>query len=372
MEKKTDRIISLDVFRGITIAAMVVVNNQGDWGHVYPALRHASWNGVSGADFVFPFFLFAVGAALYASWGTRNDSSNRPRSILPAAARRTAILIGLGLFLNAFPLFDVSTLRIPGVLQRIGLCYFSCLCIVLFVPRRAHAAAALFILALYGAILLFVTPGGIGRGSLDPCCNLPGFVDSTLFPGHTYEHAPVPGFDPEGLLSTLPAVASTLAGFLALRWISGRNSVRDAAQLAAAGAALAASGLLIGRIIPMNKQLWTPSYALFMAGAACAFFFILYAVHDLRGYRAARAPFVALGRNAILLYLFSSLAGKAMVTVAVPFRGRPVPVKAALHAILFSSWLDPFAASLVYSLCFLAVWTAVVYLLYRKRIFITI
>lgn len=371
-DNTANRVISLDLFRGITIAAMVLVNNQGDWGHVYPTLRHASWHGFSGADFVFPFFLFALGASLCASLGTRGDDLVRTPSILPAALRRTAILICLGLFLNLFPHFNLSTLRLPGVLQRIGLCYFSSLCIVLFLPRRWYAAAAVMILLLYGALLLFVTPEGFGNGSLDPCCSLPGFVDAALFPGHTYEHAPVPGFDPEGLLSTLPAIASTLTGYLALRWIRARTTIREAFPLAAAGAALAVSGLLIGRIIPINKQLWTPSYALFMSGAACVVFFILFCLYDIKGYRAARAPLIALGRNAIVLYVFSSLAGKAMATVNIPFMTVPVTVKSAILAALFSSWLDPFTASLFYSLSFLAVWTVLVYLMYRKKIFISI
>jgi len=368
-----ERFQSLDVFRGIAIAGMIIVNNQGDWSHVYPAFRHAAWHGWFGADIVFPLFLFAVGASIFFSF-TRSTGAGASRNVIfLKVLRRTVILIALGLFLNLFPFFDFSTMRIPGVLQRIGLCYFFAAVLVLFTGPKTRMAVMLVLLVLYGALLLFVTPTGIGRGSLEPCCNLPGYVDSVVFPGHTYELAPVPGFDPEGILSTIPSIAGTMIGVFAASLLhAGIQGNRNMWMTSIAGAAAALAGAALNTVIPINKNLWTPSYCLFMGGLAMILYSLCCYFCDGKRYCRAVMPFTILGRNAIAAYLLSSIAGKAMISFNITTDNTAIPLKTIIYQSVFAPWFEPAAASLLYALCFLLVWLGASYLLHRKRILIKI
>lgn len=367
------RLVSLDLFRGITIAVMILVNNQGNWNAVFPAFRHAAWHGWLGADIVFPFFLFAVGASMHVSFSALLGAGTARQALMVKAARRTFILVALGLFLNLFPFFNFETLRIPGVLQRIGLCYCFASIIYLYAGERTGIFITIALIIGYGALLLWVTPEGFGQGSLEPCCNLPGFIDRTLFPGHTYEHAPAPGFDPEGLLTTLPAIASTMIGAFA-------TSVLHAAMagkarwwiLPCSGLFLSAAGAALGLIIPINKNLWTPSYVLFMGGLAIIIFYIAHFFFDAGQFRLPAVPFLVLGRNAILVYLLSSMAGKAMISFHVPDQGAPTTVKSFIFTHGVEPWFGPSAASLMYAAAFLLFWWVIMYVLYRKRVFINL
>ena len=364
----TKRLISLDVFRGLTIAGMILVNNQGDWSCVYPALAHASWHGCLGADFVFPFFLFALGASLCFAVTAQVEAGTPRRRILLSVIWRSAVLVLLGLLLNLFPSFDFGSLRIPGVLQRIGLCYCIASLLFLYAGRRAQVIVTVALPLVYGLLLQFVTPDGFGRGSLEPCCNLPGYIDGLLFPGHTYEHAPVPGFDPEGLLSTLPAVASAMIGVLAASWM--RYGARRALPLA--GVIMAAAGLVLSPVMPINKSLWTPTYVLLTGGAAIVLFRACGFLFDRGRFGRAAIPFLVLGRNAITVYLLSSMAGKAMVSIFATSGGERLSVKALLFRTLFEPLAPPCAASFLYAAAFLLVWAGIMYIFYRKRIFISV
>jgi predicted acyltransferase len=368
-DSEKNRLISLDIFRGIAIAGMILVNNQGDWSHVYPALRHAAWHGWSGADVVFPFFLFALGASLHFAFTDRLRAGEHRKRMITVVFRRAAILILLGLFLNLFPDFDPGSVRIPGVLQRIGLCYCSAALIFLYAGQRSRIVIASLLLIIYCALITLVTPHGIGHGSLEPCCNLPGYVDSVVFAGHTYEHAQAPGFDPEGLLSTIPSIVSTLIGMFAAGLM---GSAPKKWVAAAGGAAMSLSGLALDFVIPINKNLWTPSYTLFMGGLATIVFTLLHYLFDAGKRRRPAMPFIVLGRNAITVYILSSLAGKGMVFFTTGADGGPVPLKTFIHRGLFASWLDPYAASLCYAAAFLLFWTGIMYILYRKKIFISV
>ena len=261
-------------------------------------------------------------------------------------------------------------MRIPGVLQRIGLCYCFASLLFLYAGRRTQVIITLMMLALYAGLLLFMTPQGAGRGSLEPCCNLPGFIDAMLFPGHTYEHAPVPGFDPEGLLSTLPAIASVMIGVFAAAGI--RPGSRGRTMLPLAGFIMTAAGLLLEPLMPINKSLWTPSFVLFMGGAAVILFYIMSLLFDGGRFERAATPFLVLGRNAIAVYLLSSMAGRAMVSMVVTADVTGRSVKELLYRTLFAPLAPPCAASLFYAVAFLLVWLGIMYLPYRKGIFISI
>ncbi len=368
-----NRLVSLDLFRGITIAVMILVNNQGNWSAVYPAFRHAAWHGWLGADIVFPFFLFVVGASIHLSCSSFLKAGTARKSLLIKVARRSAILIALGLFLNLFPFFNFETVRIPGVLQRIGLCYFFASIFYLYTGKQWWICITIGLIIIYGALLLWFSPAGFGRASLEPCCNLPGFVDGALFPGHTYEHAPAPGFDPEGLLSTIPAIATTMIGVFAAILLQAASEEKATRWIVpCAGILLTAAGLALDRIIPINKNLWTTSYVIFMGGLAILILFISHYFCDIRRYCLPAMPFLVLGRNAILVYLLSSLAGKAMISFHVTVPGTPMTVKNFIFIHAVAPWFEPAAASLFYAAVFLLFWWVIMFLLYRKKIFISL
>lgn len=373
MEER-DRITSVDLFRGITIAGMVLVNNQGDWASVYPALRHAVWHGWSGADLVFPFFLFIMGVSLTLSLSAKRESGEGRGRLILKILKRTLLLLLLGLFLNFFPDFQRDTARLPGVLQRIALCYFFSSVLFLFYGKKTQALLAAGLLLLYWVILEYSPGEGFWRGTFDPAGNICRHIDSRIFGAHTYADAPVKGFDPEGLLSTVPAISSTLAGALAgYGLLPGANRRHTLAGFFIAGVACTALGLLWSVILPINKNLWTPSYAVFMTGIALLLLSPCFALADIRGWKAWAKPFLVLGTNAVAVYFLSSLAAKASVVIMVTQAdGRETTLKTFLFNILITPWAGGYAASLLYAAAYLLLWTGLMVPLYRKKIFIRI
>ena len=305
----SERLSSLDAFRGATVAAMLLVNNPGSWSHVYPPLRHAAWHGWTFTDLIFPCFLWIVGLSMALSFARRADSvsevagarGNKSPQCGRGLARhiftRAAILFGLGLFLAAFPFgllgdtFSLGTLRIPGVLQRIALCFLIASPFVLYGSWRGQVLAALGLLAAYAALLLAVPVPGYGPGVLEPIGNLPGWIDARLLAGHTWSGAPAPGFDPEGVLSTLPAIASTLLGAAAAPLLRLPVSpARRAGAFMVGGIGLVAAALVVAKLIPINKNLWTPSFTLLMAGWSSLFYGIFYGLIEAVGWRRWSGP----------------------------------------------------------------------------------
>jgi predicted acyltransferase len=362
MELDEGRLVSLDAFRGLTIAAMILVNNPGDWGHVYWPLGHAPWHGWTPTDLIFPFFLFMVGMAL--------PFSRRVHA--REAVRRAAVIGGLGLFMAAYPFFDLTTVRIPGVLMRIAVCYLAAWAIRRMTGPRGQAAIAGALLVLYWLLMTRMTVPDGTPPNLEPATNLGAWVDRTLLtPAHLWKVSKT--WDPEGMLSTLPAIATTLLGLLAGGWLrSGRSGERKTAGLLAAGLALVALGLAWGWSFPINKSLWTSSYTLFTAGMAAYLFGLLYWIADVRGHRAWTRPFVVYGRNAILVFVASGLVAKTLglIKVGETAAGAPVSLQAWLFRALFASWLPPFPASLGWAIANVVFWYAVLWELDRRRIYL--
>jgi len=348
----------------VTIAGMIVVDDPGTWSAVYPPLLHAEWSGWTYTDTIFPFFLFLAGLSLALSLDRRRARGPSRGELWGRLARRAAILVALGLFLNfaAHLAFGSEHLRVPGVLQRIGLCVFAAGTILIFGGRRAAAGFAILLLLGYWAVMR--------TGGLDPSGNLAARVDRAVFGVHTWR----PGFDPEGLLSTLPALATTLLGALAgERLLAPGSARRKTLELAASGAAAAAAGLLWGRSLPINKSLWTSSYALLTAGLAALALAACMALADVRGWKRWAAPFLWLGRNAIAAFTLSTLGAIALIGIKVQGPdGRPRSLWRAIHLAVFDRFADPRLGSLAFALAYLALWTAVFGLLYRKRIFLKI
>jgi predicted acyltransferase len=365
MDGSRERLASLDAFRGLAVAAMILVSTPGTWASVYPALDHALWNGWTPTDLVFPFLLFALGAAIPFALGNRR---HRGRSPWLHVARRTVILAALGLVLNAIeaPLnVSAATFRIPGVLQRIAIVYAMTAVVVGTLSVRAQIGVTAGALVGYWLALRFVPVPGVGAGVLTPAGNLASFIDRAMFGRHML----YADFDPEGLLSTVPAVATALLGALAGAWIRAERGARATLWLFAAGAAAVAAGLAWGRVFPINKNLWTSSFALFSAGLAAQALAACQWLIGARPRHSASSPLIAFGRNALPAYFFS--VGLDNVMTRVSLSG--ISMKAAAFRMGFASWLRPLeAASLGYAVAYVAAWAVVFVELYRRRIFIAI
>jgi predicted acyltransferase len=343
---------------------MIVVNDPGTWSAVYPQLLHAEWNGWTYTDTIFPFFLFVAGVSMALSFGRRQAEGASTAALLRHTAVRAATLIAIGLALNlvGFLAFHREHLRIPGVLQRIGLCVFAAGFIRLLGGARAAAWSAAVLLVGYHALL--------SSGPLDPEGNLAARIDRAVFGLHTWK----PGWDPEGLLSTLPAIATTLLGVLAGERLRSKSPLsRKAAELLAAGAAGAAAGLAWSLVLPINKSLWTSSYALLMSGLASASLGLCIVLVDGKGWKSWAAPFSWLGRNAIAAFTLSTLGAIALIAVKVAGPdGRPRSLWTAIYRTVFDRFADPRLGSFLFALAWLALWIAVFGVLYRKRVFLKI
>jgi len=362
------RLVSLDAFRGLTIAAMILVNNPGSWGNIYAPLAHANWHGWTPTDLIFPFFLFIVGVSMTFSFLRRLEESDRSH-LYRQIFRRSAIIYSLGLLLGAFPDFDFGNLRYVGVLPRIALVYLVTSLIVLNLSRRAQAWVFAGLLVGYWALMKLVPVPGFGAGVLTPEGNLAGWIDSLLLPGRMYQGT----WDPEGLLSTLPAVATALSGVFTGYWLrSGRDRLQIARGMAVAGGLAMIAGLVWSRWFPINKNLWTSSYVLFSSGAAIECLSLCYWLIEVRGYRRWAQPAMTFGVNAIAVFVLSGLVTRLLIRIHVAADPDPITLKQWLYETCFASWASPINASLAFALTYMLFWWALMALLYRRKIFIKI
>jgi predicted acyltransferase len=366
----TGRISSLDVFRGLTVAGMILVNNPGTWEAIYSPLEHSKWDGLTPTDLVFPFFLFIVGVSITLALARRAGGGGSKRDLYVKIARRTLIIFALGLVLTAFPYNDPAALRIPGVLQRIAVCYFFAAVIFLNTGRRAQATVVAALLLLYWAAMKLIPVPGFGAGDLSMAGNLAAYVDRGVFGSHTWK----PLYDPEGLLSTIPAVATTLCGVLTGHLLRSRRApLEKVAAMFVAGAGSMVVGWAWDFWFPVNKALWTSSYVVLTAGMALELLAACYWLVDIKGYRAWAKPFLAFGTNALAVYFLSEYT--VLVASLVKFTrpgGSRTDVLGLIYEKLFASWLAPVNASLMFAVCTVLVWLGVMSILYRKRIFIRV
>ena len=364
------RLLSVDALRGLTVAAMVLVNNPGTWSAVYGPLQHAAWHGWTPTDMVFPFFLFVVGVSIPLALGPalERDASGLPVRVL----RRAAVIFALGLLLHALPFFPLATLRIPGVLQRIAVCYLLAALLVGATRGargwRVQAVTAGALLVGYWLLMTKVAAPGQEAGDLSPDGNLAGYVDRLVLGSrHIWQATRV--YDPEGILSTLPATATTLLGVLAGHWlragqVAGRAGAQIVGGLAVGGAAAAALGWLWGLSFPVNKPLWTSSYALLMAGLAALALAACHWLIEVRGRRGWAAPFAVLGVHALTLFFLSSLMAKVLFIVRVGAGGPRLQTWLFEH--VFAPWASPVDASLAYALAYVLLWWALMWALDRS------
>lgn len=370
--------MSLDIYRGLMVAGMIVVDNPGSDEHAYWPIMHAKWNGWTPADFIFPSFLFLVGISMVYSFSARLERGESRGHILLHAFKRTLILIAIGVLVNASPIIglDMHTWRFEGVLQRIALCYFVCAILQLWEGTRVKILVLLACLLGYWALLRFVPVPGYGTAGrdvlfLDPVANLPAWLDRKLFMGHLYDGTS----DPEGLLHTIPAIASCLMGVLTGHWLRSRKTPGTTiAGMLVVGCALLGAGKLWDLWFPINKHLWTSSFVLLMAGASLIFLAFLYWIVEAKKWRGAwTMPFLVFGMNPIAGFVADSLVyGPAYTFTAKGPSGAAMNWHEAAQAHLESFGLSTANASLLYSLAALLFCWLLLYILWRRKIFVKI
>ena len=366
------RLISLDVFRGITIAGMVMVNNPGSWSTIYWPLAHAEWHGWTPTDLVFPFFLFIVGVAIPLALGKRVDAGGSKRDLYWKIVRRTLIIFALGIFLAGFPYFNLSTIRIPGVLQRIAVCYLFASIIFLNTKVRTQIIIAIGLSILYWVLMTKLPAPGFAAGDLSKEGSLASYIDRTILGPHIWRQGKV--FDPEGLLSTIPAIATTLIGVLTGQWLRmEKPAYEKVAGMFAAGVVCMVIGWMWNPWFPINKSLWTSSYVFFTGGLALLFLALCYWIIDIRKYIAWTKPFVVFGVNALVLFVASGVMARLLGLIKVSAAdGNQIPLQSWIYRNVFLSWLPPYRASLAYAIVFILVWLGLMWILYRRRIFIKV
>ncbi len=396
----TSRVLSIDVLRGITIALMILVNDPGDWSHVYSQLDHAEWNGFTLTDLVFPNFLFLVGASIILSLQSRIARGDSKKTLALHILRRSAIIFALDVFFNDFPHFHLAHLRIYGVLTRIALCYF-CAGLICLVTQRARVLLAIVAALLLGywALMRFVSVPGFGVPThdiplLDPDRNLAAWLDRgitdflqrTIHTGRLYQRTR----DPEGLLSTIPAIATTLLGSVTglwLRRVETRRAERVPSSitrthclngLILSGILSLAAGSLWNFWFPINKNLWTSSYVLFAAGLALLLLAACYWLIDVRHFNDTKLgkwltfPWLVFGSNAIVAFCFSDFIVEVMLWIKVPDAGKTITAWHWVYLHVFSHGNSTKITSVAFALTFVAFCFIPNLILYRKRIFLKI
>lgn len=445
-EPNQNRLVSLDVFRGMTIAGMVLVNNPGTWSHIYDPLEHAPWHGLTPTDWIFPFFLFIVGIAIPIALSKRITEGVTGK-VYWKIASRAAMIFGLGLAMSIVPLFQFAAtdapdslkmliwlamtaglfflllrkvkvagiliaasvvgiiamnlggynvvaynfgmMRIPGVLQRIAVCYLVVSILFLHTNWKHQLGIAVALLLGYWLLMTQIAVPGCEITTInDKACNLAAYLDRLILTeNHMWRSAKV--FDPEGILSTLPAIVTTISGVLTGTWlirtqaaslrVSGEYADESTRRLTACvpmfffGTILLAIGYIWNIYFPMNKSLWTSSYVLVTSGIALLTLAACYWLIDIKGYQRWAKPFVIFGVNALPLFVFSGIMARMLGAYRVTGAdGQPVAIQKWIFDSVFLSIAQPVDASLMYAITFILFWLFLMWLLYRKNIFVRV
>ncbi|HEY6413784.1 MAG TPA: heparan-alpha-glucosaminide N-acetyltransferase domain-containing protein, partial [Edaphobacter sp.] len=359
------RLISLDVFRGLTVAGMILVTDPGTYSAVYKPLLHAQWENPTATDMIFPSFLVIVGISIALAFATRLQRGSTRAELLRHVLQRSVLIFLLGLILNGFPDYNLHTLRIPGVLQRIAICYLlgATLYLAATKPKNRRQTSALIaitvvaLLTLYWALLRFYPVPGFGSDRLDSLGNLGAYIDRAVFGiPHLWPYGTTPGygvtFDPEGILSTLGSLVTLLFGVLAGEWLLiATSQARKAIGLTIAGAVLILIGLALNPSMPLIKKIWTPTFALLSSGVALLTFALLYFILDIKQWKRWSTPALIFGTNAILAFTLSGIITTLTDRIHITANdGTRDPLHHWAYQHLFATWLNPTNASLAYAI----------------------
>lgn len=360
------RLLSLDVFRGLTIAAMILVNDPGDWGHIYAPLEHSKWNGCTPTDLIFPFFLFMVGVSIIYAMERKKDTVSHSKLILKAFRRMVIILvIQYTIQLLFHP--GLSHMRIPGVLPRIAIVYF--ICTVLYLKTSQKTRDWLFVIALVGYYMMmnFIPVPGVGYANLEPTTNIGAWVDRMVFtPNHLWAESHT--WDPEGLLGTIPAIATCLFGIRLGSWLKRRDR-EDSVKVTwmfTSGVISVILALIWDLFFPINKALWTSSFVLYTGGLATIGLALSYWLIDVQGYKKFTPPLVAFGANAITAYILADFIPHYLSMIRGNAKGDP------FYHSFFRSFLSPINASLASAIFIVLIIWGVMWILYKRKIIIKV
>ena len=374
----SNRLISLDAFRGLTIMLMILVNNPGSWSNIYAPLKHADWHGCTPTDLVFPFFLFIVGVAIPLSLAKRKAAEESKGPLVVHIIRRSLILFALGLLLSGFGHFFkmgpdygvaeiLNSIRIPGVLQRIAVCYLVTSILFLYCRTFTLGIVVAVCLIGYWALMTYVPVPGYGPGMIDgKDTHLAAYLDRTILgTNHLWSQAKT--WDPEGILSTVPAIATTLFGVFTGLWLKrSMSNFQRFFGVLVAGVLLTAIGWYCGKYFPINKPIWTSSYAVFTAGLALLVLGICVMLFDLMKLQRLALPLRVYGVNALTVFVLSGLLGRLIIEIKVG-GDKSMALKTWIYQNLFQSWLSDKDASLAYAITWVLCWFVVLALMYRKN-----
>lgn len=379
LQASPPRLLSLDVFRGFTVAAMILVNNPGSWSHIYGPLEHAEWNGCTPTDLIFPFFLFIVGVSISFALGSKKDHIKHSSLIL-IALKRALILFGLGLFLSLFPriftepIEALKVVRIPGVLQRIAVVFFVAALIFIKTTPKTQLRIFIGLLVGYWLVMTLVPVPGVGYANLEKETNLGAWLDRILLTeAHLWRSSRT--WDPEGILSTLPAIATGLFGVLVGTWLK-RKDKTDGVKVSwmfSVGLLAVILGLIWDLFFPINKALWTSSFVLYTGGLATLGLALSYWLIDVQGYKKGTTPFVVYGVNAITVFFLSGLIPRILTMIKVKMPdGSELGAKEWMYQTYFTPYFSPINASLAGAITFILIWLGILWWMYSKKMIIKI
>ena len=377
--KSPVRLLSLDVFRGLTVAAMILVNNPGSWSTIYAPLKHAEWNGCTPTDLIFPFFLFIVGVSISYALGSKKDNTSQSK-LLFTAFKRALILFGLGLFLNLFPkvfidpIEALSTVRIPGVLQRIAIVFFITALIFIKTNQKTQIRLFFGILIAYWALMTLVPVPAIGYANLEKETNLGAWLDRTILTeAHLWKSAKT--WDPEGILSTLPAVATGLFGVLVGTWLRRKDREESVkiSWMFSIGILAVILGLIWDLCFPINKALWTSSFVLYAGGLATIGLALCYWLIDVQGYKKGTTPLVVYGVNAITDFFLSGLIPRILTLIMVNMPdGTRVNSRVWMYETFYTPYFTPINASLAGAVTFILIWLLILWVMFKRKIIVKV
>jgi predicted acyltransferase len=372
------RLLSLDLFRGITIAAMILVENSGNSHFGYPMLKHAVWHGLTPTDLIFPFFLFIVGVTTKLSLDKYYVADGSLSKTIWRIIRRTLLIFFVGLVMNGYPYYDLSHLRIMGVLQRIAICYFFVSIIYVLLAKKSEKTMLRSIVIIIGALLVsyyfmmkFIPVPGYGAGMLGAQdTTLEAYIDRIILGNHIYI---VNQYDPEGFLSTLTAIATTLIGVLCGWWIKKeKDEKQKLLMMFITGTLMMMAAYYFDQFFfPINKKIWTSSYVLVTGGMALSGLALCYWYTDLKKYRFGTTPFLIFGTNAITAYFLSEILGKTLsILIKVQLNGKLVSMKSYLYTVVYSPIFGDYFGAFMYALSTVLLWLGLMSILYYKKIYI--
>jgi len=366
----SNRLLSVDVFRGMTMAAMVLVENPGAWP-IYRQFQHAKWGDpITFKDWIFPFFLFIMGLSVTLSLTKRLKAGISRSKLFQKIIIRALILFSLGLLLHFYYFVFFGRFRIPGILQRIAIVYFICAVLFLLTSWRIQIGIIAATLLGYWILMTAVPVPGIGPANLDPETNLAAWLDQTLLNGFLRN----PQSDPQGILSTLPAICIGLIGLLAGQWLQKDiNSREKILGFMGTGIGLVLIGWIWGLTFPILRDIWTSSYVLYTSGFTILAWSFCYWIVDIRRLKGWTTPFAAYGASCIFVFLASHIVGALLYIIRIPApTGKSISLQRVIVDNLFLSWLNPQNASALFALCVVLLWLIPLWILYNKRIYIKI